>query len=45
MLLVATVILLIFTVVCVNSYSIAKTEFEHGLTQVLERNMNNKMPP
>lgn len=45
MLLVATVILLIFTVVCVNSYSIAKTELEHGLSQVLERNMDNKMPP
>ena len=45
MLLVGTVILLIFAAVCINSYTIAIKELEIGLTQVLERNMDDIKPP
>lgn len=45
MLLVGTVILLIFTAICINSYSIATRELELGLTQVIERNIDDNTSP
>ena len=38
MILVGIVIMLIFSVVCVNSYSTANGELERGLNQVIEKN-------
>lgn len=46
MLLVGTVILLIFTAVCVNNYSSAKNELERSLNIIAERSFDNyKRPP
>lgn len=46
MLLVGTVILLIFTAVCVNSYSSAKTGLERSLNMIAEKSLDNyKRPP
>ncbi|MGN0490836.1 sensor histidine kinase [Ruminococcus sp.] len=46
MLLVGTVILLIFTAVCVNNYSSAKTELERSLNIIAERSFDDyKRPP
>lgn len=46
MLLVGTVILLIFTAVCINSYSSAKTELERSLNMIAEKSLDDyKRPP
>ncbi|MEE0913195.1 MAG: HAMP domain-containing sensor histidine kinase [Ruminococcus sp.] len=42
MILVGTVILMIFIVVCVNNYSVSVTNIQRGLEQSLERNIDNK---
>ena len=45
MLLVGTVILLIFTAVCINSYSSAKTGLERSLNMIAERNLGDYKRP
>ena len=47
MLLVGTVIVMIFTAVCINNYSSGINSLEHGLNQVLDRRIddNNDFPP
>ena len=46
MLLVGTVILLIFSAVCINSYSSAKTELERSLNMIAEKSLDDyKRPP
>lgn len=46
MLLVGTVILLIFTAVCINSYSISKSDLERSLSQTVEKSFDDfKRPP
>lgn len=46
MLLVGTVILLIFTAVCINSYSSAKTGLERSLNMIAEKSLDDyKRPP
>lgn len=47
MLLVGTVIVMIFSAVCINNYSSGINSLEHGLNQVLDRRIdnNNDFPP
>ena len=45
MILVGTVILMIFIVVCVNNYTVSVTNIQRGLEQSLERNNDDKIHP